>query len=88
MSTQPTREPSAEMVRDIHDRLGRVCQHYPAEEFARLVRQMAAVQAKYEALRIEVFMEAARHLASSPSGAREDPLRQPYDPSSVEVSRR
>jgi hypothetical protein len=64
MLSQPTREPSPETLNDIRNRLGRVCQSYSAEEFATLVRQIASVQEKYEALRIEVFMEAVRQLAA------------------------
>lgn len=75
MLSQPPIEPSPETLKDIRDRLGRVCQDYSAEEFAHLVRQIASVQAKYEALRIETFMEAARQLASERPSRRHDPGR-------------
>lgn len=64
MLSQPPIEPSAETLSDIRHRLGPVCQNYSDEEFAVLVRQIACVQAKYEALRTEHFIEAARCLAS------------------------
>lgn len=64
MLSQPPIEPSPETLQDIRNRLGRVCQNYSADEFTALVRQIAVIEAKYEALRIEVFREAARQLAS------------------------
>ena len=59
MTSKPI-EPSAEMVAEISARLGRICQSYPAEEFDTLVRQIATVQMKYEALREETFFGAPR----------------------------
>jgi hypothetical protein len=64
MLSQPSIEPSAETLTDIRHRLGPVCQNYSDEEFAVLVRQIACVQAKYEVLRTEHFIEATRRLAS------------------------
>jgi hypothetical protein len=82
MLSQPPREPSAETLNDIRNRLGRVCQSYSAEEFASLVRQIASVQEKYEALRIEVFMEAARQLAAERlSNGRHRPRDECHGPS-------
>jgi len=63
MLPQPT-EPPAEMVADISARLGRVCQDYSSEDFTELVRQIALVRAKYDAMRAESFFEAARSLAA------------------------
>lgn len=74
MWSQPN-EPSQETLTDIRTRLGRVCQSYSAEEFASLVRQIASVQAKYDALRIESFLRAARQLASERSSGTESPWR-------------
>jgi hypothetical protein len=85
MLSQPPREPSAETLNDIRNRLGRVCQGYSADEFAQLVRQIASVQVKYDAIRVEAFREAARQLASEqPQSGRESPWRG--DPSSEGVS--
>ena len=61
---QQPHEPSPEMVADISARLGRVCQCYPDEDFTALVRQIAMVRAKYDAMRAESFFEAARSLAA------------------------
>jgi hypothetical protein len=72
MLSQQPNEPSAETLNDIRNRLGRVCQNYSAEEFAQLVRQIATLQAKYEALRVESFMEAARQLAAERPARRLD----------------
>ena len=75
MLSQQPREPSPETLTDIRTRLGRVCQNYSPEEFARLVRQIASVQAKYDALRIESFLRAARQLASERPAGTEPPWR-------------
>ena len=72
MLSQPPIEPSEETLNDIRNRLGRVCQDYSAEEFAQLVRQIASLQAKYDAMRIESFMEAARQLAAERPARRRD----------------
>jgi hypothetical protein len=80
MLSQPPREPSPETLNDIRNRLGRVCQSYSAEEFAQLVRQIASLQAKYEAIRVESFMEAARQLAA------ERPIRRHDSAGGDEVS--
>ena len=72
MLSQPPIEPSEATLNDIRNRLGRVCQDYSAEEFAQLVRQIASLQAKYDALRIESFMEAARQLAAERPSRRRD----------------
>lgn len=87
MLSQPPREPSPETLNDIRNRLGRVCQSYSAEEFARLVTQIASVQAKYDALRIESFLEAARQLSSERPTADHDRFRRAGDgPPPGEVS--
>jgi hypothetical protein len=70
---QQPHEPSPEMVADISARLGRVCQDYPAEDFTALVRQIASVQAKYDAMRAESFFEAARRLAAERLAKRHPP---------------
>ena len=64
MLSLPPIEPSPETLNAIRNRLGRVCQSYSAEEFACLVRQIATVEAKYEARRIESFLVAAGRLAA------------------------
>ena len=80
MSPQPI-EPSAEIVAEISARLGRVCQSYTAEEFDTLVRQIAAVQMKYEAVRDETFffapriIEGERYVRSQP--ASDDRIAEP-----------
>lgn len=74
MLSQPN-EPSQETLTDIRTRLGRVCQGYSPEEFASLVRQIASVQAKYDALRIESFLRAARQLACERPSGTESPWR-------------
>lgn len=81
MLSHPPIEPSPETLNDIRNRLGRVCQDYSAEEFAQLVRQIASLQAKYEAMRIESFMEAARQLASERPAQRRDSTRAGGGPS-------
>ena len=68
-------EPSQETLTDIRNRLGPVCKDYTAEEFAALVRQIAAVRAKYDALRTEMFMEAARRLALDQNASRDELTR-------------
>lgn len=72
MLSQPS-EPPAEMVADIGARLGRICRSYPADEFDTLVRQIATVRAKYDALRAETFIEAARALAAEQLAAKRSP---------------
>lgn len=67
---QQPHEPSPEMVADISARLGRVCQDYSAEDFTDLVRQIASVRAKYDAMRAESFFEAARGLAAERLSSR------------------
>jgi hypothetical protein len=47
-----------------------VCDRYTPEEFTALVRQIAAVQTKYEARRAESFFGAAREIAAERSAAR------------------
>lgn len=64
MLSQRHGEPSLETLNDIRARLGRVCQNYSDEEFNALVRRIASIKAKYEAIRVEGFREAARQLAS------------------------
>ena len=61
---QQPHEPSPEMLADISARLGRVCQDYSAEDFTDLVKQIALVQTKYDAVRAASFFEAARSLAA------------------------
>ena len=53
-------EPAPEMLADIRARLGSVCQSYTADEFSALVRQIACVRVKYDAMRDENFFEAVR----------------------------
>jgi hypothetical protein len=72
MLSQPS-EPPAELVADIGARLGRICQSYPTDEFESLVRQIAAVRAKYDALRAQAFIEAARALAADRLAAERSP---------------
>ena len=67
---QQPHEPSPEMVADISARLGRVCQDYSPEDFSNLVRQIAIVRAKYDAMRAEWFFEAARDLAAERLASR------------------
>jgi hypothetical protein len=61
---QKPHEPPAEMVADISARLGHICQGYSLEEFTALVRQIAVIQVKYDAMRAESFFESARILAA------------------------
>ena len=68
---QQPHEPPPEMVADISARLGRVCQDYSPEDFSDLVRQIAIVRAKYDAMRAESFFEAARSLATERMAARQ-----------------
>lgn len=70
---QQPHEPSPEVVADISARLGRVCQDYSAEDFTDLVRQIARIRAKYDALRAESFFEAARSLAAERISSRHPP---------------
>lgn len=70
---QRAHEPSPEMVADISARLGRVCQDYSAEDFTDLVRQIARIRAKYDALRAESFFESARSLAVERIASRHPP---------------
>jgi hypothetical protein len=70
---QQPHEPSPEMVADISARLGRVCQDYSAEDFSDLVRQIARIQTKYDAMRAETFFEAARSLAAERLAVRHPP---------------
>ena len=78
MLQQPL-EPSPEMVADISARLGRVCQGYSAEDFTDLVRRIAVIRAKYDAMRAETFFEAARSLAADRLVSRHPPDDQPGD---------
>ena len=66
-------EPPAELVADISARLGRVCQDYSDEDFSDLVRQIASIRAKYDAMRAEWFVEAARSLAAERLAKRHPP---------------
>jgi len=68
---QQPHEPSPELVADISARLGRVCQDYTAEDFTDLVRQIASVRAKYDAVRAASFFEAARSLAAERLASRQ-----------------
>ena len=70
---QQPHEPSPEMMAEISARLGRVCQDYSAEDFSDLVRQIAVVRAKYDAMRAESFFEAARSLAAERLAKRHPP---------------
>jgi|GEM_PF-5926211 hypothetical protein len=70
---QQPHEPSPEMMADISARLGRVCQDYSVEDFSDLVRQIAVVQAKYDAMRAESFFAAARSLAAERLAKRDPP---------------
>jgi len=70
---QQPHEPPADMVADISARLGRVCQGYSDEDFSDLVRQIALVRAKYDAMRAESFFEAARSLAVERLTKRQPP---------------
>ena len=70
---QQPHEPSPEVVAEISARLGRVCQDYSAEDFTNLVRQIALIRAKYDALRAESFFEAARSLAAERIALRHPP---------------
>ena len=70
---QHAHEPSPEMVADISARLGRVCQDYSTEDFSDLVRQIALIRAKYDALRAESFFESARSLAAERLASRHSP---------------
>ena len=63
MLPQPM-EPPAEIEADLRARLGRVCERYSPDEFDALVRQMAAIRAKYEARHANAFLAAARALAA------------------------
>ncbi len=76
MLSQPS-EPPDELVADIRARLGRICQDYTADEFNTLVRQIASVRAKYDALRAETFFEAARELAAERKAARRALMPRP-----------
>jgi hypothetical protein len=81
MMSQPN-EPSAELVAEIRDRLGRVCGKYSDQEFSDLVRQIAIVRAKYDALRAESFFNAATLLAAERLSIRSRPVDQPIGPPS------
>ena len=70
---QQPHEPPAEMVADISARLGRVCQDYSAEDFTDLVRQIAFIRVKYDAMRAESFFESARSLAAERLATRHPP---------------
>ena len=72
MLQQPT-EPPADMVADISARLGRVCQDYSAQDFTDLVRQIAFIRTKYDAMRAEAFFESARSLAAERLAKRHPP---------------
>lgn len=64
MLQQPPSEPPAELVADISARLGRVCQDYSREDFTELVRQIALIRAKYDAMHVESFLGGARSFAA------------------------
>lgn len=70
---QQPHEPSPEMMADISARLGRVCQGYSAKDFADLVRQIALIRTKYDAMRAETFFDAARSLAAERLTVRHPP---------------
>jgi hypothetical protein len=70
---QQPHEPSPEMVADMSARLGRVCPDYSAEDFTDLVREIALVRAKYDAVRAATFFEAARSLATERLAERRPP---------------
>lgn len=70
---QQPHEPSAEMMADISARLGRVCQDYSADDFTDLVRQIAFIRTKYDAMRAESFFESARSLATERLASRRMP---------------
>lgn len=72
MLSQPS-EPPDELVADIRARLGRICQDYTTDEFNTLVRQIASIRAKYDALRAETFFEAARELGAERRAAKRPP---------------
>jgi hypothetical protein len=82
MSPQPS-EPPDDVVADIRARLGHVCDRYSPDEFTALVRQIAAVQAKYEARRAESFFGAARGLAAERQAARAAAATQRLGPPRV-----
>jgi hypothetical protein len=65
-------EPSAEMVAEISARLARICQSFTPSEFDTLVRQIASVRMKYEALRDEMSFFAPR-IAGGGHYARSQP---------------
>jgi hypothetical protein len=67
MLSQPI-EPSAEMEADSRARLVRVCGRYSPEEFTALVRQIAMVRTKYEAIHVDAFLSAARALGIEQNG--------------------
>lgn len=70
---QQSHDPSPEMMADISARLGRVCQDYSAEDFTDLVRRIAVIRTKYDAMRAESFFEAARSLAAERFASRQPP---------------
>lgn len=70
---QQPHEPPVEMVADITARLGHICQGYSVEEFSALVRQIAVIQVKYDAIRAESFFASARVLAAERLAARPAP---------------
>lgn len=70
---QQPHEPSPELMAEISARLGRVCQDYSTEDFTGLVRQIALIRAKYDAMRAEAFFEAARSLAAERIASRHPP---------------
>lgn len=67
---QPPNEPTPEMLAEIRERLWRVCGTYSDQEFSDLVRQIAIVRAKYDALRAESFFNAATFLAAERLSSR------------------
>jgi hypothetical protein len=81
MMSQPD-EPPAELVAEIRDRLGRVCGKYSDQEFSNLVRQIASVRTKYDALRVESFFNAATLLAAERLSIRSRPVNRPIGPPS------
>jgi len=66
MLPQPMQS-SAEMEADIRARLGHVCERYSPDEFDALVRQIATIRAKYDAMHANAFLAAARAFAAKSS---------------------
>ena len=70
-------EPSEEQRAEIRTRLAGVCRGYDEADLEALVREIAYVHAKYERLKTERFVSAARELAASTRSMKQTGGRPP-----------